>query len=209
MDKDERIAELDDLLKQRDRRIEDLKAELGEAQDLAREQQDAMDEYGGTIERWREAFDMQLDDDGAWDWSVWIKRQEEIFAKYRTLLAEWNRFVPEYNAVVAPKRRNIGRPLAAGPGQVKVVRERRKAGQSIRSIAFETNLSERTVRTIIGKAEGTDRATLARLERIAPETRTEVIKQRREANDRRIVAKQVNGFMKAAAELRKRTKGLK
>jgi hypothetical protein len=45
--------------------------------------------------------------------------------------------------------------------------------------------------------------------RIAPETRAEVIKQRREANDRRIVAKQVNRFMKAAADLRKRAKGLK
>jgi hypothetical protein len=209
MDKDERVAELEDLLKQRDRRITDLQTELQEAQDLVGEQQETMDEYGGTIERWREAFDMQLTDDGTWGWKTWITRQEEIYAKYRALIAEWNRFVAEYNAVVAPKRRNIGRPLAAGLGQVKDVRRRRQAGQSIRSIALDTNLSERTVRTIIGKVEGSDRATLARLERIAPETRAEVIKQRREANDRRVVAKQVNGFMKVVVELRKRAKGLK
>jgi hypothetical protein len=72
-----------------------------------------------------------------------------------------------FSGSTSSKHRNIGRPLAAGPRQVKDVRERRKAGQSIRSIALDTNLSEGTVRTIIGKAEGTDRATLARLERIA------------------------------------------
>ena len=168
-----------------------------------------MDEYGGMVERWREAFDMQLSDDGTWGWKDWITRQEEIYGKYRALLAEWNRFVSEYNAVVAPKRRNIGRPIAAGPGQIAKVRQLRADGMSIRKIAWETNLSERTVRSIIGKAEGSDRATLARLERLAPETRAEVIKHRREANDRRVVEKQVNGFMKTAPELRKRAKGLK
>ena len=165
--------------------------------------------YGGTIERWREAFDMQLSDDDTWNWKDWSTRQEEIYAKYRALLAEWNWFVSEYNAAVAPKRRNIGRPLQAGPAQLTRVRELHAGGMSIRNIAWEANLSVRTVRSIQGQASGSDRATLARLERLAPETRAEVIKQRREANDRRVVAKQVNGFMKTAAELRKRSKGLR
>ena len=46
---------------------------------------------------------------------------------------------------------------------------RRKAGQSLRDIADDTTLSQRTVRTIVDKADGVDRATLARLERIAPD----------------------------------------
>ena len=39
----------------------------------------------------------------------------------------WNRFVPDYNAIVAP--RNVGRPLAASEAQVATVLKLHKAGK--------------------------------------------------------------------------------
>jgi hypothetical protein len=138
-----------------------------------------------------------------------MTRHNEVFAAHRTLINDWNRFVGLYNDRVAPTYRNIGRPLAAGPGQVADVRKRRKAGESIRSIALETNLSERTVRTIIGKTEGMDRATIERLERIAPDDRATVIRERRQARDIAALPGRINAALKTADDLRKRAKGLK
>lgn len=46
---------------------------------------------------------------------------------------------------------------------------RRKAGQSLRDIADETRLGFQTVRTVVDKAASVDRATLARIQRIAPD----------------------------------------
>ena len=64
---------------------------------------------------------------------------------------------------------NRGHPLAAGPGQIADAKRRSKAGRSLRLIAWETNLSLSTVRSIVDKADGTDRATLERLQRIDPD----------------------------------------
>lgn len=50
-----------------------------------------------------------------------------------------------------------------------VRRKRRKRGESLQHIADETSLGMQTVRTIIGKANGTDRTTGKHLARIKPE----------------------------------------
>src|SRR5260370_35039037 len=82
---------------------------------------------------------------------------ESYLDKYNALAAQWNKFIPKYNAVVAPK--GIGRPLAASEAQQRQVLVMRKEGKSLRIIAATTSLSPRTVRTIVGKAEVTDRTT--------------------------------------------------
>ena len=38
--------------------------------------------------------------------------RKEYADRYEALLAKWNAFVPEYNEVVAKKKRNFGRPPA-------------------------------------------------------------------------------------------------
>jgi transposase len=73
------------------------------------------------------------------------------------LLRDWNKFIPEYNAVV--RARTHGRPLAASEAQQRQVLALRKGGTSLREIVNITGLSLRTVRTVIGKADGTDRTT--------------------------------------------------
>ena len=108
-----------------------------------------------TAVRWIEAFDMVQNEAGEWLWDPFIDRHERLHDDYLALQREWNRFVPEYNAMVQP--RNIGRPLAASEAQVAQVRKLRKAGRSLRSIAEEMSLSVRTVRTIVEQKDGRDR----------------------------------------------------
>jgi Helix-turn-helix domain of resolvase len=122
------------------------------------------------------------------------------------MLKEWNKFVPEYNAVLVP--RNVGRPLAASEAQIKTVRKLHAQSMSLRGIADETSLGLRTVRTIVDSDVGLDRQTRKRLQRIAPdllaERQWQAKKQGRKALPRR------NGAaLKANAELRKEAKGLK
>jgi hypothetical protein len=33
-----------------------------------------------------------------------------LVEQYRKLVKDWNAFVPQYNAIVAPARREVGRP---------------------------------------------------------------------------------------------------
>jgi hypothetical protein len=70
--------------------------------------------------------------------------------------------VDEYNARVAPLP--IGRPLAASEAQQEHVRALYclPPRASLREIAKETGLGLRTIRTIIGKIEGTERTTVKR-----------------------------------------------
>jgi hypothetical protein len=65
----------------------------------------------------------------------------------------WNKFVP----IINDRKRPVGRPLAASDAQVATVQRLRKAGRSLRSIVAETSLSFATVRTVVGKMDGSDR----------------------------------------------------
>lgn len=169
MDFKQRIAELEDTVKQRDARIKELIEERDAERALVAEAREHVEDASAMIDRWVEAFDMELDDNGIWCLPKFASTYDETRRRYLDLLAKWNKFVPQYNAVVAPKLRNFGRPLCASPAQRDNVLERRKEGQSLRLIAGETGLSLRTVRTIIEKANGTDRSTTARLQRIYPD----------------------------------------
>jgi len=207
MDSDRRITELEDALKQREKRLAELRkdrdADGAVIADMISQVQDA----DAMIEQWIAAFDMVQDDNGNWSWGEGLVAAFEIvYARHQDLLRKWNAMVAEYNAVVAPKRRNFGRPLQASPKQQQDVRERRKRGDSLRTIAEDTALSLRTVRTILGKADGTDRATLARLQRIAPDKFAEA-RERMRQRARKSLPRQITALRRQNADLIKRAKG--
>jgi hypothetical protein len=142
-------ADLEADLKERDRRIADLKHELDEARDLIQRQDEQLQDVDGLIESWKEGFGMVLDDDGLWHFDNFVATANKYHDQYVALVKDWNKFVPAYNATVI--KRNVGRPLAASDAQVKTVRKLRDEGLSLRRIAEETTLGLKTVCTIIDK----------------------------------------------------------
>ncbi len=152
-----RIGQLEDELKQRDRRIDELKREVDKLEAKNEEMREHVQTSNEMTEQWIEAFEMVLGDDGKWSWNGFVTAYENMFEEWVALKAKWNKFVPKYNAVIAP--RGIGRPLAASGAQQRQVMALHKNGKSLRSIVKATNLGLSTVRTIIGKANGTDRST--------------------------------------------------
>src|SRR5262249_46489579 len=107
-------------------------------------------------ESWIEAFQMRRTDDGkVLVWASFVEQHDDLVDKHNALVREWNKMVPKYNAVVVPK--NIGRPLEASEAQCLEVQRLRKTGASLRAIVAQTGLGLRTIRTIIGRQNGTDR----------------------------------------------------
>jgi hypothetical protein len=208
MTPEDRIAELEDALKEKERRLQELKADLDKANDLIERQREHVQDSSDLIDSWIEAFDMHLNADGVWEWRASFAEGHEWFGKYAALAKQWNQIVPEYNAVVAPRRRNVGRPLAASDAQRQTVLKLRKAGQSLRAIAEETSLGLNTVRTIVDQRDQRDRTTIKHMERIRRdmgEERTWLSRKRtRDGLPRRIYALQHQ-----SAELQKEAKGLK
>ena len=162
-----RIQELEDALKDAERRTAEMKGERDEANALVERMIENVQDCNALIASWIEAFDMELNDDGKWSFEGNLaERYTTLLHDHRALIKEWNRFVPDYNAAVRP--RPAGRPLDASDAQCAEVRKLRKRKLSLRSIAEATNLSLRTVRTIVDRANGTDRATIKRLEKVDP-----------------------------------------
>jgi hypothetical protein len=128
-----------------------------EAQALIAELREQVQDAGEVLESWIEAFEMVIGDDGRYHWPGLHAEVGDILEKYFALVKHWNRMVPRYNAAIEP--RGLGRPLAASEAQQRKVLAMRKAGESLRAIVTVTGLGLRTVRTIIGKADGTDRTT--------------------------------------------------
>jgi hypothetical protein len=148
---------LEDKLKQRDRTILELRQEAEEAQALIAELREQVQDVGETLESWVEAFEMEMGDDGRYHWRGLHAEAAGYIEEHHALVKQWNRFVPKYNAAIEP--RGLGRPLAASEAQQRKALAMRKAGKSLRAIVSGTGLGLRTVRTIIGKADGTDRTT--------------------------------------------------
>jgi hypothetical protein len=209
-DYERRIGKLEDDLKEREARIAELTKERDEALVLVSEKRETIQACSEQIERWKEAFAMEQDERGIWIWGdnePLIQRYEELHTQYMKLLADWNKFVGEYNAIVAPTRRNFGRPLAASPAQQADVLKRRNAGQSLRFIEDATGLSFQTVRTIIDKADGVDRATMARLAKIAP-NKMEEARNRARRRTRDSLPRSVTALGKKCRMLDKAAKGI-
>ena len=134
-----------------------------------------------------------------------IDKYHSLIEKHNALVREWNKLVRECNGMVAPKQ--IGRPLNASDAQCAEVLRLRKAGTSLQDIADDTSLSLRTVRTIIGRDERTDRTSLKRLQRVDPD-KAALISSRARKRTRDALPKQINHLLAQGASLVKEAKGL-
>ena len=130
---------------------------------------------------------------------------DEMAEKYYALAQRWNKLIPKYNAIVAS--REIGRPLNASETQCAQVVKLRKAGSSLRDIADDTSLSLRTVRTILGRADRTDRTSIKRLQKVDPD-RAALISSRARKRTRDALPKQITQLLAQGAALIKEAKGL-
>jgi hypothetical protein len=201
-----RIAWLEDALKDRDRRIEELKEERDRQAELITRMREQLEECDAQTDRWIEAFNMVQNDKGLWAWEDGlIADRDKWFDKFQELRALWNKNVADFNAKVAP--RNMGRPLAASDAQRDRILAYRKAGKSLRWIAEEMNLGLQTVRTVIDKRDGVDRATLARLQRIAPDRFAEA-RMKRSRRDIAALPKRIASNKESIAGLVKEAKGV-
>ena len=201
----DRIAALEDDLKQRDARVKELRADLGKAEALVSEMREHAADHPALIESWIEAFDMVLDDDGKWKWRASFVEGDEWYEKYDAMRRVESLRAKEYNAIVQP--RNIGRPLAASEAQVAEVRKLHKRGVSLRGIAEETSLGVRTVRTIVEQKDGRDRTTVKHLQRIDPDRKLEASWRARKRT-RNTLPKRINETLARGRELVTEAKGL-
>jgi hypothetical protein len=199
------IQGLRDQLTDAERRIAELKAERDEARTLVDQMVEQVSDGNAVIERWKEAFDMTLNDKGLWTWDPFIQRYDDLVIRYNELLAKWNKFVPTYNANVAPQP--IGRPLDASSAQCAVVLKLRKTGKSFRAVADQTGLSLQTVRTILGRDAGTDRTSARRLQRIQPD-KASSNRERARKRTRDALPRAMAETMDKAGKLLKDAKGL-
>jgi hypothetical protein len=155
----ERIAELAAELKRCQDKVKQLTTERDEALELVDRCREHVADADRMIEQWIEVFGMQQNDHGSWlfdpEQSALWDEHDILLTEYNGIVRQWNRFVPEYNAVVSPRER--GRPLVTSPAQQAEVLQRRKAKQSLRGIAAAMTLSVRAVRTVVEKAAGRDR----------------------------------------------------
>jgi hypothetical protein len=167
-EQDRRIIELEDKLKERDERIKTMRRELSEAEELISDMREQIEAGSSNIESWIEAFRMEQDANGKWTYGPWVDECMAARNTHAALAREWNQFVPEYNAVVLKGKRDVGRPLGADDWQIERVRKLRKAGRSLRGIEQDTGLTLATVRTIVNRADGSDRMTKRRWQKLHP-----------------------------------------
>jgi hypothetical protein len=204
-ERERRIGEVEDRLKDRERTILELRQEAEKAQVLIAELREHVQDAQDVLQSWREAFDMELDDDGLWGFARWNANYDAVHEAHVALLRRWNALVPKYNAAIMA--RTFGRPLAARDAQQRQVLALRKAGASLRKIFNTTGLGIRTVRTIIGKADGTDRTTrktneLRRLEL----NRAAMATYRAQKRTRDALPKRINALLENGPALVKRAR---
>jgi hypothetical protein len=205
--KDQRIAELEDALKEAKRRNDDLRREVNDQNALITELREETEDLRDTLARFKDTFDLVPDTepDTVTNGPL-IDRLNETQSKYRALIESYNKLVRFVRARVWPQP--MGRPLAASKAQRQRILALHKTGHSLRGIAEETNLGLQTVRTVIDKKDRVDRTTLDRWERIAPDMRMERDRRRRE-KDVRALRQSIPVQLERADELIKQAKGLK
>lgn len=197
-------GELEDKVRELERRLQDVKRELDEAHDLVQRQNENVRDANELIETWIQAFEMVHNDEGDWVWSPAYVDGREWLDKYETLLREWNAAVENFNDVLAP--RNVGRPLAASEAQVETVLKLRKQGRSLRWIVEETSLGLQTVRTIVDGKDRKDRTSRKYYERIKSDGTERAWRAKEQM--RRHLPRRINNVRKTGEELRKEAKGL-
>jgi septation ring formation regulator EzrA len=203
------IGDLEDDVKRLTKRLDDIRCEHDETVALVSIQCETLALQEEALQNWRDQIDVFF-------WVEAIKDAEasrkENADRYEARWRSGTRLSPEYNEVVAQKKRNFGRPPAASNAQAARVLDLHKADQSLRSIAEDINIGVRSVRTIIDKKDGVDRATQARLERIAPDritTTKQRALQRKLAGIPQRLKRLLKDMDRLTADLDKRAKGMK
>jgi hypothetical protein len=205
---EQRIAELEGVLKDKERRLLELKTERDEARDLAERMGEKVQDSYDMIDFWIEAFGMVQDDNGQYTLENWWSAVDQLNRSYDELVRKWNKFVSEYNAAVAARRRNVGRPPSATDAQREAVLKLRKRGLSLRAIAEETGLGLQAVRTVIDQPERRDRASIKHLERVYRDM-GEMREWRSRKRVRDAIPRRIGALQEQSAELIKEAKGLK
>lgn len=200
------IAQLEDDLKEAQRRIDELRRERDECNALIDELREHVEGAESIIQSWIEAFGMQQGANGLWTWDEWTVGGDNLFERYKDLLKRWNSTVADFNAKIAP--RPVGRPLAASEAQVAKVLQLRRGGSSLRGIADETSLALSTIRTIVGNESRTTRTWKKWFERVQPDKVAESTWRSR-SRQRAGLPRRINESLKAGRDLMKRAKGLK
>ena len=199
------VGELEDELKVKERRIEELRQEIDEQRELIDRLRENSEEADGVFEAWIETFEMERTDSGGLTWKPFWQEHNQLIDDYNDLVRRWNKYLP----VINREPRNVGRPLAASEAQVVQVQKLRKAGRSLRGIAEDTSLSVDTVRTIVGKMNGNDRTTTKhrqRLERI--DERQRLVKWKRQRRTGDAPPRRVQRVVEGGRALVKEAKGL-
>ena len=147
---------------------------------------------------------MTLKDDGQWSNGEYVKTTLGIMDDHSDLVRRYNKLVRDFNQYAVPPK-PVGRPLAASEAQQAQVIKHHKAGKSARWIAEEMTLSRRTVTTIIGKLDGSDRNTQKRRRQLGLEPKRK--DWRRAAMAR--LPKRATAHFEKGHELLKEAKGLK
>jgi hypothetical protein len=201
---EQRIADLKRELRFKDERINELKVELDQQRELVRSMEEHVQERDEYLERFVTAFGMESNDDNCWTWGPFIAGHNVLVDKYSDLIAGYNKLVRAFNhniAMVNP----VGRPIAASEAQQVEITKHHRRGKSSRWIAEELSLSRRTVTTIIGKLDGSDRTTNLHRRRVGLEPKH---RDWRPAAMARL-PKQAAAHLEKGRELLKEAKGLK
>jgi hypothetical protein len=135
-------------------------------------------------------------------WQPFWNGYQQTLDDYNALVRDWNRCLPIINGRTQP----VGRPLAASEAQVARVRRLRKAGRSLRWIAEETSLGLNTVRTIVGKVDGSDRTSRKHRERI--DNRQQATRWKRQKRTGDALPKQAQRVVEEGRGLLLEAKGL-
>ena len=122
------VGELEDELKVKERRIEELRQEIDEQRELIDRLRENSEEADGVFEAWIETFEMERTDSGGLTWKPFWQEHNQLIDDYNDLVRRWNKYLP----VINREPRNVGRPLAASEAQVVQVQKLRKAGRSLR-----------------------------------------------------------------------------
>ena len=193
-------------IKLKDERIEELRREVDDTRELLREMEEHVSDRDAYLEGWISAFGMVLNDKDEWTWDNFVQAYRKNIDDYEDLRADYNKLVGRFNRNIA-RVQPVGRPLAASEAQESVVLKRHKAGKSLRDIADETSLGLRTVRTIIGRANGSDRTTAQRRLRLDPEAKpASLLAQKRSIDS---LPKRATTLLNDGKELLKAAKGRK
>src|SRR3954451_18794833 len=83
LEPEDRIADLERELRQRDDKIKELRTELAEAQELADQMREHTEDLNRLLDQWIDIYDMQQDPQtGAW---VFDSSQSELWEKHAAL----------------------------------------------------------------------------------------------------------------------------